>query len=160
METVLTLSLNRPRCTDTEPRPDQRIEQGFPRLLLLVGKHNRQHAIVAEYPFAFDKGLRHHSSVKFVGLQFGFCALAVSLASLGWFRAVFAKSTGVYNCFLLMFAQVSGEPFWTAMALSALKPHVEKVGELRVLDVIGVRRIDYDRGDAAIIDLWEVGSRS
>jgi len=144
---VLALGVHRPGSDDLEAGVDERRGQRVPGVHLLVGEHHRQHAVGPEQAAALAEGSRHLALVVLAGQLAGAAAQPGEAGRVG-------------HRLVLLACQRGGEPLWIVVPECPLEPNVEEVGELGVLDVVVVGRVDADQVDGVVREMREAAGVS
>lgn len=124
---MLALGLDRPRGGDGETGLDQGREERLPGLLLLVGEHDGQDAVIPEHATTLGEGVRHLPAIEGAGLELRLAGRAVALP-LSAAHGAIAMTAQVDNCLVVVRTEIGREPLRAPMALRALQPDVEEVG--------------------------------
>ena len=132
---LLGLGLHRPGAGDAEARLDESGYQRVPSAGGLVREHDGHDAVVLDDAAALDEDLPH-LGVVIVGGQ-----IARGLVA-GYCPITKARRTGDGLVYLVR--QVWLTKVGIDVANGALQPNVEEVGELRVVDVVVIGRVEHD----------------
>ena len=129
--------MHRPGRDDLEAGLDERRGQRVPGLHLLVREHHREDAVRSQDTEAFAEDVLHLPCVVTVGHLLLAATQGREAGRVGYRLGV-------------LVGQRPREPVRVEVTDRPLEPDVEEVGELRVLDIVVVGRVDADEMHTAI----------